>query len=275
MSGSDTFLRKLTHGDIPAAIQLSIEAGWNQTEDDWRLLVELAPDGCFGIEIDRELVSTATLFTYGTKLAWVGMVLTRVEFRGRGFARRLLTHALSVADSQGVESVKLDATDEGRPLYEKLGFRQEQLTERWERPGGRARAEGALPESSLSQESLALDAKAFGVDRSALLQYLETTHRPVTLGKSYLMSRPGRLNQYLGPCVAESYKAARTLIEGTLQQATSGGWFWDILPANEYAVTLARDLGFIPKRQLVRMVRGKDQRGDEESIYALAGFELG
>jgi hypothetical protein len=28
-------------GDVPAAFELSAEAGWNQTEDDWRLLLAL------------------------------------------------------------------------------------------------------------------------------------------------------------------------------------------------------------------------------------------
>lgn len=275
MSTVNPVLRKLRLGDIPAAMQLSTQAGWNQTEDDWRLLVELAQDGCFAMEVDGELASTATLFIYGTKLAWIGMVLTRAEFRGKGFARSLLTHALTIADSLGVESVKLDATEEGRPLYEKLGFRAEQIVQRWEQQGSEGKEERSLPASFLSQESLALDAKAFGADRSELLLYLAKTHRSVTLGKSFLLSRPGRLNRYLGPCVAESSQIARTLIEGVVHRPASGGWFWDLLPENNGAVSLARDLGFAPKRHLVRMVRGTDQRGDEKSIYALAGFELG
>src|SRR5438445_6279395 len=124
-------LRLLNSRDLASAFELSTAAGWNQTVEDWAMLIELAPEGCFGIEADGWLVSTTTLVRYGQRLAWIGMVLTNAEYRGRGFARRLLAEALDRADSMGVETVKLDATDQGRPLYEKLGFEPEQAVERW------------------------------------------------------------------------------------------------------------------------------------------------
>ncbi len=36
-------LRSLRVEDIPAAAKLSAQAGWNQTEEDWRTLLELSP----------------------------------------------------------------------------------------------------------------------------------------------------------------------------------------------------------------------------------------
>ena len=272
---SNQVLRKLERNDIPAAMRLSTEAGWNQTEDDWRLLVELAPDGCFAVEVDGELASTTTLFTYGTKLGWIGMVLTRTDFRGRGLARLLLTHALSIADSRGVESVKLDATEQGRPLYEKLGFHNEQIVERWERPAEVQESRQQNVADARFPEPFALDAEAFGADRSALLTFLAKHHPPVVIGNSFLLTRPGRLNKYLGPCVAESSHIARDLIESVIHEPISGGWFWDLLSENKHAASLARELGFVPMRRLVRMARGKELRADEEAIYALAAFELG
>ena len=132
-------LRRLAASDLPAALDLSEQAGWNQTADDWRTLIDLAPKGCLAIEVDGELAATTTLLCYGRRLAWIGMVLTKKSYRGQGFARRLLTQALSLADQTAIETVKLDATDQGQPLYEKMGFRSEQAVERWTRPGtGRA-----------------------------------------------------------------------------------------------------------------------------------------
>src|SRR5947209_20559745 len=111
-------VRLLNPSDIPQAMRLKGAAGWNQTAEDWARLMELAPHGCFGIDVDGVLASTTTAVCYGTDLAWIGMVLTSAEHRGRGLARTLMRHTLEYIAQRGVECVKLDATDMGRPLYE-------------------------------------------------------------------------------------------------------------------------------------------------------------
>ncbi len=174
---NDPILRKLTTADISGALALSTEAGWNQTADDWRMLIELSPQGCIAIEVEGEVVSTATLTCYGTKLAWIGMVLTRIKYRGRGFAMRLLKECLGLADELGIESVKLDATNLGQPLYEKLGFRAEQPVERWWRAGREDAMPPSVPPPS-SNDWQSADQNAFGVDRSALLAMLARRHAP-------------------------------------------------------------------------------------------------
>lgn len=276
MSASRESLRKLTVDDLPAAVALSTEAGWNQTEGDWRMLIELAPEGCLAIEVDGAIASSATLLCYGRRLAWIGMVLTKIKYRGRGFARRLLNETLALADRMGMESVKLDATDQGQPLYEKLGFRAEQPVERWWRPGWAQAAHfGVSAMTNLATNWQATDAAAFGVDRSTLLTKLSQRSAPLLVANSYLLTRPGREIAYLGPSVCDSSANARGLFELALQAGSSGGWYWDLMTENAPAVTVAKDLGFAPKRHLLRMVRGKDLRGQEQAVYALAGFELG
>src|SRR5258707_12869836 len=99
------------------------------------MLVSLDPEGCLAIEVDNSVVATTTLLCHGERIAWLGMVLTHPHYRRKGFARRLIAHALERARLLGVPTVKLDATDEGRPLNETLGFRGEQPIERWMRPG--------------------------------------------------------------------------------------------------------------------------------------------
>src|SRR6266853_5499508 len=109
-------LRRLRVEDVPAATLLSAQAGWNQTAEDWRTLLELSPEGCLAIEVDGHLAATTTLLCYGRRLAWIGMVLTKAEYQRRGFATRLLAHALENADKMGIATIKLDATDQGQPL---------------------------------------------------------------------------------------------------------------------------------------------------------------
>jgi hypothetical protein len=48
-----------------------------------------------------------------------------------------------------------------------------------------------------------------------------------------------------------------------------------LFPTNAGAAAIARDLAFTPTRRLQRMVRGKDLHPNNDSMYAIAGFELG
>ena len=266
-------LRRLHVEDIPAASRLSAQAGWNQTEEDWRTLLELSPEGCVAIEVDGDLAATTTLLCYGHRLGWIGMVLTRPDYQRRGFARRLLSHALDQSDKMGIATVKLDATEQGQPLYAGLGFRREQEIERWSRPGEKAvkletnRTPGETPWRDF-------DSQVFGADRSQLLARLAQLKAPKSISQSYLFSRPGRVTAYVGPCISENPSTARHLIEECVRDPRCG-WSWDLFPQNRNAVALARDLGFSPQRHLVRMARGKDLCEKENAVYAIAGFELG
>ena len=272
-----TILRRLTIPDVPAALELSEQAGWNQTAEDWRMLIDLAPEGCLAIEVDGELAATTTLLCYGRRLAWIGMVLTKKPYRRRGFARRLLTQALNLADQKAIETVKLDATDQGQPLYEKMGFRSEQALERWTRPGGEHATGTAAPVGERPPENWRMaDHRAFGADRSELLERLARRGQPpFVIDGSYLLTRPGRHSHYVGPSVCDAPGSARALIERALPTLGDRDCSWDLFPANTAAVAIARNLAFTPTRRLQRMVRGKDLHADNDSIYAIAGFELG
>ena len=51
-------------------------------------------------------------------------VFTDPGYRGRGLARRLMAEVLAWAESNGHPVVELHASDDGRHLYETLGFQQ-------------------------------------------------------------------------------------------------------------------------------------------------------
>ena len=265
-------LRRLCATDIPAAAQLSAEAGWNQTEKDWRTLLELSPEGCLAIEVDGNLAATTTLLCYERRLAWIGMVLTTAQYQRRGFARKLLSQTLENADRMGIATIKLDATDQGQPLYESLGFRGEQPIERWSRPG--ANNDPCVNRASAEEPWRHLDSTVFGTDRSQLLQRLARLNPATSISQAYLFTRPGRLTAYLGPCVSDDPTSARHLIQECLQ-STKCAWSWDLFPRNEDAIALARDLGFSPTRRLMRMARGENLCEKQKAIYAIAGLELG
>lgn len=49
-------------------------------------------------------------------------VLTYPHYRGRGAATKIITALIDEAKKAGVSMIELAATDDGKPLYEKLGF---------------------------------------------------------------------------------------------------------------------------------------------------------
>jgi GNAT superfamily N-acetyltransferase len=259
-------MRLLREPDIAIAAELSAQAGWNQTAEDWCMLLRLNPENCFGIDADGRLVSTATLMCYGKQLGWIGMVLTHTAYRRRGFARTLLLHTIARADQLGIESLKLDATDQGQPLYESLGFRAEQPVERWWRP--KQTPGGAAVQSATLLDH---DLHAYGADRSPLLSALTERSKVQASADGFCLSRPGRRANYIGPCISPSAEFARRSMEAFAGEES----YWDLLPQNRPALDLASGLGFTPLRKLIRMVRGRDLRGREDWIYAIAGFELG
>jgi N-acetylglutamate synthase-like GNAT family acetyltransferase len=267
-------IRPLRHSDIEHALVLSDAAGWNQTPEDWSRLISLEPENCYSVEEDGRVVATCSLLVYSTDLAWLGMVLTHPDYRRRGHARRLLDVALARARTLGIRSVKLDATDEGEPLYRSLGFETGQAIERWRRDPGPV--EGvAIPGDVLWD----LDLAAFGADRSRFLRALMWGRSSACGGLSgrpaYALHRPGRRAWYFGPCVSRNPEAAGQLATAVVAQHPDEPWFWDILPMNEHACGIAGRLGFRPVRRLARMWLGEELRGDDSLVYATAGFEAG
>jgi GNAT superfamily N-acetyltransferase len=270
---STTTVRLLTAHDIPQALELSSGAGWNQTSEDWRTLIELEPESCFAMECDRQLAATATLVCYGARLAWLGMVLTRADFQRRGFARLLAGKALELAEARRIETVKLDATSQGQPLYEDFGFVPEQEIQRWSCSGPKLSPEfGDPPESACEMRKLDWD--AFPAERHRLVASLARRGKPLFDGKGYVMRRDGLRASYLGPCVARTQDSARRLI-ATALAAEKGPWLWDLIPGNRGAAALAASFGFRPERKLIRMSRGARFGGDDSIVYAIAGFEFG
>lgn len=283
--------RDLKLGDISSAMELSIAAGWNQTAEDWTRILRVSPHGCRCIEVAGEVIATTTLLAYETDLAWVGMVLTHPEHRRQGLATQMMEDAIANAERDGICTLKLDATDEGRPLYESFGFIVEGVVERWGR-GTVASASndqtqnadsfsnsGCQWGTSIPNHLFALDVEAFGVSREKILKELSASGGNIS-ATGYVLSRSGREARFVGPCIATSKDEARLLISKHLDAhngatAKSEAWYWDLLPANAAAVKCAKDLGFMRRRVLWRMRRGKLIRNNDAMVFATAGFELG
>jgi GNAT superfamily N-acetyltransferase len=275
-------IRRLTTADVAAVLRLAHLAGWNQTARDIERLVALEPDGCFATCAGEQVVGTTTTTTYGSDLAWVGMVLVDPDYRRRGIATRLTEKALDYLRGRGVRTVKLDATPAGRPVYERLGFVVENALERWAATGPPpVHHRRGYPVGSWDQIA-AIDRDVFGADRTALMQMVIADAGPpfVRSGRragvgGYAFARPGRRAAYIGPVVAEDYGTAWSLL--TAVDADLRPAIIDIDPAfGEGAAVLLRERGFARQRELLRMRLGPGIRSrDSPRVFAIAGPEVG
>ncbi len=266
MTSEQIQIRQLMEEDLLTAASLSQLAGWNQTPGDWQRILCYEPEGCFCAVVEGQPVGTVTTTTYGTRLGWIGMMLVHPNFRRRGIATELMRRGMGYLQEKGVRCLKLDATPEGCPVYERLGFHAEWDFSRWERPGPE---ESPLPVSSSPFPFPGeLDQQAFGADRSLWIRAVSADSYFVTLEEGYGMIRHGRLADYLGPVVAKDARRAREIVVELLA-ASSRRIFWDIPGPNQAAAAMARDLGFEPVRSLLRMWTG------EQLVSGLPEYQYG
>ena len=281
-------IRQLAECDIAEAMRLKDAAGWNQTEADWRRLLRLGSRGCFAATVDGRLVGTTTTTVYGRTLAWVGMVLVDPRFRRKGIATALVRAALDYLEVEGVKALKLDATPEGAPVYESLGFEAELRIERWVgTAGGRTSESVASADTTPSQlfeQVFEFDRRAFGADRSELIRTLsdEACVAPsLRVGgggrlRGYALARRGSQAAYIGPVVAEEAAAAALVLDDVLGRLGAGQIYVDLNATFEGGARELAARGFTKQRELIRMRHGeKTSAGTSRNVLAIAGPEVG
>lgn len=288
MRNSQVHIRQMVHKDIAAGMDLVRAARWNQTEADWNRFLDADARGCFVAESGREVCGTVATINYGNQLAWVGMVLVSPSRRGEGIGTELLKSALAYLDSRGPLTIKLDATPQGRKIYERLGFQAEYELERWVLDyasfSSALRPAGSRDERETCFDSIiAADGEIFEADRSSLLSSLHRDAPEFTFAISdegtlagYTLGRHGLHADHLGPWIARNESSAVKLLKRFLSHSTRGHVVVDCVKTNPSARKLLRSAGFMFSRPLTRMIRGPDSRCEPSKLlYAILGPEFG
>ena len=199
---------------LDAAVELSRQAGWPHRRQDWALVLSLSK-GFVALENGR-VVGTAMATLLGDTCATVNMVIVDETMRGRGLGRQLMQAAI---DAAGNLECCLVATADGLPLYEKMGFaacgevlQHQGIPAATDKPAGVAWVETVAP-----AELAALDAQAFGADRTALFAELADRARFAVVQeqgviKGFAGLRDFGRGEVIGPVVAENADIARDLI---------------------------------------------------------------
>ena len=269
---------------LRGALALSVEAYWNQTCEDWKMM--MAAGNAFGmIAPDGRLVGTALALPYGETFGWISMVLVATSWRKQGLATKLLGRAIEVLESDRLIPV-LDATPAGENVYRTLGFVSHFLTKRWKHGDAsvfRANAP-TKPLSSLIDKSgtnalKIYDQGVFGGDRETVLDAILARSgehaRIANKQRGYLLTRNGRQARQIGPICADETEIAIEMLDQALTGMT-GPVFIDACDHQPELGDHLQELGFKQQRPFLRMAKGhKAPFGDPGRMFALAGPELG
>jgi GNAT superfamily N-acetyltransferase len=109
-----------------------IAYGWPSGEFAAVAEAEVPDTYAYFASIEGETVGTVVAWDHGddTEIAWVA---TLPEARGRGVSKLLMARAIAAAGERGRLTTTLVATKLGRPVYERLGYRDFGSIQMWER----------------------------------------------------------------------------------------------------------------------------------------------
>ncbi|WP_417711161.1 GNAT family N-acetyltransferase [Roseibium aggregatum] len=210
----------MTPAHLDGALALSAQAGWPHRREDWEMGLSVSR-GVVGIANDR-VIATCLMTPYGEDGATINLVIVEPSMRRLGLGRRLMSEALTLA---GNRTCYLVATQEGLPLYEKLGFVVNGAVVQHQGVVAHATApEGvawANPESF--NHLVELDRTAYGHDRTVLMQELHGNAQFAVIHdegevQAFAAIRFFGRGKVIGPVVARSDREARRLIDFLLAQ---------------------------------------------------------
>jgi predicted N-acetyltransferase YhbS len=251
-------IEQLGTADLDACLALAASRGWRPERRRWRLLFDVG--AVFGIRAPGGgLAGCVSVVRYGDALAAVGMMLVAEPFERRGLGRRLMERALAAA---GEATVMLYATPFGRPLYERLGFVATGAATTCLGPFAGGPSGASRPATAADRDAIAaLDAAAFGADRSALRDgYLAFADDVRVLERDGAVAGYGAAtahagNAIVGPVVAPDAGAARALI-ADLAAGFDGTVRLDVDQRDGELIAWAAAHGVAPGDEVTFMVRG-------------------
>jgi GNAT superfamily N-acetyltransferase len=245
-------LVQFNKNDIKGLIELSASVGWDY--DEYEIGTVLSSGKIFGHKnFEEQIVSSAAIIPYDTKLASIGMVIVNKEFRGMGLGKDATQKCIDFASSN--TSIMLIATEEGKPLYEKMGFITVNCVHKFlcddykplNKSGGVTIEEF---NGNDLKEILKLDKAAFGDKRSKFLQNrIDQSEKCLVVRDNqaniigYGISILGPINLILGPIVAPDSQTAALILD-RLASRHQGNLRIDVPSGNEEFMLFLEQRGF-------------------------------
>jgi len=230
----------------------------------------------YKIEQEGKLLAVGEGILHGSS-AWIGNVIVAPQHRRQGLGMKVTRFLRDRLEEKGARSQFLLATEMGKGLYEKLGFRTESRQIFFELPDTFSQKEGTRHESIKDMEPrdlpdvIRLDTEVTGEHRGHLIQ-------DFWKGGKIIRSGEGALSAFYLPGLGEGLVLARNHSDGMrmLQFRLQEGPPVLVVPEQQQQlIDWMRGQGFQSFRVAYRMVYGESILWKPESVFSRIGGYLG
>lgn len=279
-------MREMQLSDMPELMYLKNEEGWNQTEQDWEMLIKYKGSVNLVAEIEDQIIGSLTAINYVNKIAWIGMMLINKKYRRMGISKSLLNAAIE--ELKVCDSIKLDATPAGHHVYEKIGFIDEYDIDRITNPSVKNISQSEkikAQKASIGElnEIAELDEEIFGANRKEMLTNLFIRYPELALTikednkiVAFSFGRKGTKYIQIGPVYASTDEECKALIATCANKIVSKPVVLDLLSDKDGIKNWLSENGFEKQRSFKRMYwNNNPYSGLTERQYLITGPELG
>jgi ribosomal protein S18 acetylase RimI-like enzyme len=282
----DLSMRDATLDDLPAIAGLRESVGWAVAGWALRAVIGQPHARCLvAVDRDNALAGVGSGIVYGP-LGFIGNMIVAEAHRRRGVGSAILAAVTQFLEAAGCTRLELNATSEGRPLYERHGFssRGRSATARIPRDADLALDPGVAvrrAEPADLDAIVAYDRPRFGGDRRLLLEILTGAPEVTTLlaraddeigGYACVRTEESRI----GPMLAETPAIAATLLhEAFALVPQAADVRLNLPPNNRPGAAWLEGLGVDVEPWDGRMGRGPAIPRRDDTVYGMAIGALG
>jgi GNAT superfamily N-acetyltransferase len=274
----------MTPADVDPAAAAVLAGDWGDRTEFFRFATGSPACRPFVAESDGAIVGTGVGAVNGP-VGWVGTIFVAREARRRGLGVALTTAVTDVLEDAGCRTLVLVATEQGRPLYERLGFRLQSTYRTLEAPGLAAADVDPAPRARVRPfepgdlDAMArLDAAATGEDRRHLLAAFATPESarclvdPDDVVRGFVVRAPwgGGATIASDPDDAVAILEARRRAAGPDRRVRAGVFAENVVGLRRLAV-----LGWTEAWSAPRLTRGIPLDWRPEAIWGQFNHALG
>ena len=290
-------IRLISNNEIDKVTDWAKLEGFAPGFDDISIYKNTDKQGIWVACLNNEPIGSIACVKYNEFYGFIGLFIVKKEFRNQGFGLLLWKHALKYL--KDIKCIGLEAAPSRLNDYQKWGFKQSSITNRWKLYGF-----SNLPKKNFYKDSYHSFKVVPGsqISSEAVLNYdsqREPSPRPHFLNDwlknsfgtvSALIDDNGMCHGFgrirpcilqsnkkgwrIGPLLADTPPLAELLIR-ELVQGLESEILLDCPGLNPYANYLLSNLGFEEISKTYRMYKGVQPPCPMNQVYGLACLELG